>query len=95
MFLIKIYHILFAWIDRLYIILKLANEQYEIHSRECSDAYRPYQILRNIIEKLKARGGNADIIRELEYIMPDEFVKLVYTKQIYNEEEKERKEKCQ
>ena len=47
------------------------------------------------MNNMKFRAENVlmliDLIRELEYIMPDEIVKLVYTKQIYNEEEKKGK----
>lgn len=84
----KICHILLAWIDRFYLILKLANEQFEIQERLKEKGYQDWQIVKMNIEKLKARGGNKDVIRSLLSITPDEYAKIHYVKDLYESEVK-------
>ncbi len=83
----KLCHILFFWIDRFYIFLKLTNERFEIEERLKEKGYKDWQIVKMNIEKLKARGNNGDVIRSLYSITPDEYAKLHYVKDLYESEQ--------
>ena len=82
----KLCHILFYWLDRFFIFLKLTNERFEIEERLKEKGYQDWQIVKMNIEKLKARGGNDDVIKSLYSIIPAEYAKLHYVKDLYESE---------
>ncbi len=74
------------WLNRFYITLRLANEQFEINSRFDEFYYKEWQKINLLLKQLRATNTNGQyshIIAVLSDIMPDTYAKCYYLKKLY------------
>lgn len=74
------------WLNKLYIIIRLANEQFEINSRFDEFYSKEWQKINILLKQLRATNKNGQyshIIRVLSDIMPDTYAKCYYLKKMY------------
>lgn len=78
--------VIYFWLNRFYIILRLANEQFEINSRFDEFYYKEWQKINLLLKQLRVTNTNGQyshIIRVLSDIMPDIYAKCYYLKKMY------------